>query len=351
MSLLKNYYIRTFLRFIATNALPEELFKPDIDFKCSQRLFKSYVKLFEVEHHSYCNRTCWFCPNSSIDRRSQNIRMEKELLLKMLNELAGIDYDQSFIWCGYGEPLADETIFEDVRLAKHLLPNAYHKLFSNGDYLTTQAIQRLEGTGLDQLRVSLYPESNGDLETPKLLKGLSERTGLRIAYHSKKYKGLQLIGSRMLVVVEIKDFRRAPMSSRGGYLTKESGHGSYVRTLPCFFPILHMSVAYDGKCMLCCQVRPDVPGHQSAIIGDLNNKDYSIFHYYRDLALARKVLVSPGAKTGVCTSCSINPFGGGPYNTGRIQNLSKILNVLHTGELMNKLWLFPRRDRQRYILS
>ena len=134
MSILKNYYVRTALKLIAANALPQELFDHKIKINRSKELFKSYVKHFQIEPNSYCNRTCWFCPNSSIDRRSSNVSIDRNLLLKILAELAEINYDQSFIWCGYGEPLADETIFDNVRLAKNMLPNAHHRLFSNGDF-------------------------------------------------------------------------------------------------------------------------------------------------------------------------------------------------------------------------
>ena len=210
----------------------------------------------------------------------------------------------------------------------------------------------MEESGLDQLRISLYPVSDYNLEKSALLKGLEDRTGLKIVTKTKQYNGLQLIGSSVLIIVEVKNFKPQPqhMSSRGGYLLKESGHENYVRTIPCFLPIMHLSVAYNGKCMLCCQVRPDIKGHQSAIIGDLNDRDYSIFHYYRDLATSREKLLRPGIKTGVCTSCSVNQLGGGPYKLGRVDSISRILNKMPGIEaFMNSFWLYPRMDRKRYI--
>ena len=251
-----NASLRALLKLAAANALPQELFDPKIEIGRSKELFKSYVKHFEIEHHSYCNRTCWFCPNSVVDRKSVNLRMNKKTLLKIFSQLAEIDYDQSIIWGGYGEPLSDETIFDDIRMARDMLPHVYQRLYSNGDYLTAEVVRRLEAAGLDQLRVSLYPESDRDLEMPKLLKSLEDRTGLKIATKTREYDGVQLIGSSFLILVEVKDFRAKHMFSRGGALLKESGQEAYARTLLCFSPIQHLSVAYDGQCMLCCQVRP-----------------------------------------------------------------------------------------------
>ncbi|MDE2027213.1 MAG: radical SAM protein [Candidatus Omnitrophica bacterium] len=349
ISWLRNPHLRTFLKFTAANALPAELFDPGIDINLSRQLFKSYVKHVEVEHHSYCNRTCWFCPNSTVDRRSTNIKMDRGLLTKILRQLSEIHYDQLFVWSGYNEPLADETMIDDVRLAKQMLPKAYQRIYTNGDYLSDKVISRLEEAGLDQLRVSLYPLSDYETEKPKLLKGLEERTGLKLAAKTAQYEGLQLAGSSLLITVEVKNFRPGHMSSRGGSLAKESGYENYFRTMPCFYPVMHLAIAYDGHCMLCCQVRPDIKEHRTAIIGDLNNDDYSLFHYYRDLAPARAALLGPGPKGGVCSSCSVNPFGGGPYRLGRMKMVSKILNSLPGNKaLMDFLWLYPRTDRGRY---
>lgn len=45
-----------------------------------------YIRMVEIEIFSFCNRKCWFCPNSFIDRNSTNILMQEELYLKILNE-------------------------------------------------------------------------------------------------------------------------------------------------------------------------------------------------------------------------------------------------------------------------
>ena len=44
MSILKNYYVRTALKLIAANALPQELFDHKIKINRSKELFKSYVE-------------------------------------------------------------------------------------------------------------------------------------------------------------------------------------------------------------------------------------------------------------------------------------------------------------------
>ena len=50
------------------------------------------VRLIVIEIHSYCNRTCWFCPNSFLDRKHKT-KMKEWVYLKILQELKDIEYD------------------------------------------------------------------------------------------------------------------------------------------------------------------------------------------------------------------------------------------------------------------
>ena len=344
-----NYHILTFLRWLAANMLPEGLFEEQLAMGRVKQLFSSYVRIVEVENHSYCNRTCWFCPNSSIDRRSKNILMSQELFHKILGDLASIKYDQSFVFCGYCEALADDSIFKNVSLVRTALPKAYIKIYSNGDYLTGEAIRRLENTGLNQIRISLYPTTSDQQEHQALLKDLSKRTDLKVSAKTSRYKGWQLEGSPILIPVEIKNFSSGNMSSRAGYLSKEAGTGSFVRTAICFEPLKHISIAFNGKCMLCCQLRPDVAMHSAGIIGDLNEEGYSLFHYYRDLGKARGMLLKPGEKSGICRHCEANFTGAGPHRLGRHPLISGIFNHIPLiNFFVDKASLFPRSSHQRY---
>src|SRR5262249_55506305 len=58
----------------------------------AKALFASSVRQVEIEVFTYCNRTCWFCPNSKIDRRSANTCMDEALYLRILSDLAEINY-------------------------------------------------------------------------------------------------------------------------------------------------------------------------------------------------------------------------------------------------------------------
>ena len=54
--------------------------------------FKESLKFIEIEIFSYCNRKCWFCPNSFVDRISHNHLMPEEKYLEILQQLKDINY-------------------------------------------------------------------------------------------------------------------------------------------------------------------------------------------------------------------------------------------------------------------
>ena len=72
--------------------------------------FKGQLKLIEIETFSYCNRKCWFCPNSTIDRHSGSTAMPEEMYLSIINQLSEIDYSGEITYSRYNEPLAFKGI-------------------------------------------------------------------------------------------------------------------------------------------------------------------------------------------------------------------------------------------------
>ena len=90
--------MRLSMRFAYANALPGDLFTENIKLPRVKELFAKYVRLVEIENHSYCNRTCSFCPNSSLDRLSRVVPIEGTVYDRIIADLASINYDQTLVW-------------------------------------------------------------------------------------------------------------------------------------------------------------------------------------------------------------------------------------------------------------
>jgi hypothetical protein len=296
------------LKILAKSAfaslLPRELFDPGADMGTIRELFRTYVRSVEIENHSYCNRTCWFCPNAQIDRLSRNILMADAVYDKILCDLESIRYSQTLVWSRYHEPLAHESIYDRIAQARRRLPRAHLALISNGDYLNPETLRRAEDAGADRLVLDLYLPDGKERDPSAIQNGLEKlhtRTGLRIVQVSDY--GFRCEGTKLNITVVIPFYTAASMSTRGGLVqVKELSH--YQRTSACLMPLDSVTVDYTGECVLCCQVRSDSPLHREAVLGDLNVPGYTLFHFYRDLAAARRSLLAPGPKLGVCQTCT-----------------------------------------------
>jgi hypothetical protein len=337
-----------FARWLYANLIPGELCDPHLDIEAIKPLFKLHVRLVEIENHSFCNRTCWFCPNSTLDRRSQSIDIDPGLFDRMLSDLASIDYDQTLVWARYHEPTAAESIYDNIAKARQALPKAFLTITSNGDYLNPTSLKRLEETGLDHMHVNVYlplgKDTHSDAaknEWGKFLK----RTGL--TPKSNTYWGdyYSLGGTRMKIMAGVRTFEDGPGTTTRGGLVQLNYAKRYQRTSACFSPIKHVVIDYNGKGVLCCQVRSDAPEHQSAIIGDLSNPDYSLFHFYRDLAGSRAALLKGGPKDGPCATCTANAWG--PDTVGRVGLVAKTLQLLPgPSQIFDRALRKKNRDRQ-----
>ena len=98
----------------------------------NKELFKKQLRLIEIEIFSYCNRKCWFCPNSFIDRISDNKIMAEETYLDLLSQLQQIDYSGELTYSRYNEPTAKKDLFlKRVAQARKMLPNVILRTNTN----------------------------------------------------------------------------------------------------------------------------------------------------------------------------------------------------------------------------
>jgi len=340
--------LRRLARFVYANALPDDLFRTDIRLSRAKQLFRDYVRLVEIENHSYCNRVCSFCPNSSLDRLSRVHPLDDGVYGQVISDLASVEYDQTLVWARYHEPLAHDSIFERLALARKSLPHAFLSVTSNGDYLNRDVVRRLEATGINHMCVSLYlpDEKARDPETIRDAKEkFARRSGLTYGHQLAPY-AWRMDGTKIQIALNIPDYSHGgtTISSRAGLVKIDSVFKNYARTSICFSPLHHVVVDYNGKSMLCCQTRSDAPEHQRAVIGEIGRDGYGLFHHYRDLAGARAGLMRGGRKHGVCSKCSQNAEG--PFSVGRMEPVAGFLRLVPgTGTALG--FLLRRAHRRR----
>ena len=267
---------------------------------------KKYLNYVEIETFSFCNRKCWFCPNSKIDRFSENHFMPEDTYLNVLKQLAKINFNGAITYSRYNEPLADKIILKRIRQAREILPNAFLFTHTNGDYLTKEYLDELSESGLNMIKVQCYlnKDEKFDVESvifPKI-ENMSKRLGLsyNIVGQYSDFIGVKYNYDKMAVHQEALDFRKVGVNRGGSIDTIRPAH----RLEPCFSPFYRIYIDYDGSVMPCCQVRHDVAAHKKMIMGNVNNA--SIFEIFSNsnFARIREHLFLHGEKMFPCNECN-----------------------------------------------
>ncbi len=279
----------------------------------ARRLFKASVAIVEVEISSYCNRTCRFCPNSLVDRRSNPQTMDADLFTSIVDQLRRINYDGAISLHRYNEPLADRAhVLACIRQIRERLPLATIRIFTNGDYLDRDYLDELYGAGCRFVRASLYAaqeEYDDDAMAARLRERVA-RLGYPFAFHRMARKAVAKIhmAPDMSFDYSTLDYLGADEGApvlravnRGGALAINEG---YTRTSPCFIPFTELQVEWDGSLQACCNLRADLPEQAPYTLATLTpESDLFVAWCGRKYVEWRRALASWERKTGPCASC------------------------------------------------
>ena len=269
--------------------------------------FKKQLKLIEIETFSYCNRECWFCPNSEIDRRSHNVVLPEDIYLNILDQLAEIDYAGEVTYSRYNEPLAyKEIILKRVAQAREKLPKAKLRTNTNGDYLNLEYIYQLRDAGLDELFVQQYLANNEMYDHEKMRKRMLKRIkDLGVTYSVISDVENHRIEYNLNIPGITVHLRARNFSIEGTSRTEKVAefNKKYVRTKPCMQVFNNMYIDHTGYVMVCCNVRSDVPLHKNGVMAHVT--DAPLWEIYRNEKYKpwRKDHEKEGPKHGICAGC------------------------------------------------
>ena len=269
-------------------------------------LFGEQLKLIEIEIFSYCNRRCWFCPNSFIDRLSENRVMDEKVYLDLLNQLKEIDFAGELTYSRYNEPTSKRDLFlKRAKQAREILPRAILRTNTNGDYITRDYIEELSDIGFDQLWIQQYLGNNERYNHEKMRKrseakinklGLPSKILTDIPGYKLEY---DISHRNMTIHIRSRNFE-IDGSSRGDSIDLAS---EYTRTQRCLQVSQNMYIDYNGSVMVCCALRSDVPGQESGIMGHISEDKLWNIYASEKYKPWRQHHLSDGPKEGFCKSC------------------------------------------------
>ena len=301
--------------FLSLISRPTLQYDSGLDEAGKRTLFKRNITLVELEPHAYCNRTCSFCPNSTIDRLTVKTSLDHALYESILNDLASIDYAQVLRFARYSEPMADEHIYEMVEMARRRLPKAAIDIVTNGDYLDPEALTRLSNAGLSVLRISVYLRKDVRWSVAAAqdeIMRLGKRIHIAPVWDTSTAStvGAVFPYNGMEIVVFSHNFDEIGYD-RGQLIEGLVDH-DYVRSSPCFLVFSNFTVDFNGKVMPCCNLRSDHQEHQSFVLGDLSDRRQTMFDVYANRLSTewRRSLVAVSEKQYPCSTCKQKTLDG-----------------------------------------
>ncbi len=269
------------------------------------------IESVEIEVFSYCNRKCWFCPNSFIDRHSNNTEMPEKEYLHVLTQLKRIDYEGIIAYSRYNEPLSNkELILKRISQAREYLPKARLITNTNGDYLTAEYLSDLRKAGLNSLCIQRYLEIGEQFELDKLKvifgRLCDKLTGAAnqfcVVREEDGWFEVKLDVDGIDVFIRARDFRKNGCT-RGGSLDTIP---SYKRKTGCMIPFHHLYIDYNGNVMPCCNLRSDIAAHQPYIIGNVKEQELlEMLNRPKNIRFRKLVRLNPPHKSlSVCRGCN-----------------------------------------------
>lgn len=288
-----------------------EQLKQTTDRSLAALIFKRAIRSVEIEVFSYCNRRCWFCPNSYIDRMSKNNIMPPALYSLILDQLASIRYDKTISYSRYNEPLSDKIILDRIREAREKLPNALLHTNTNGDYLDSAYIAHLYDAGLRSLNIQVYLSNEEAYSHSRISERANQiicKLGLETAL-VRDIPGEWLEYSLRFEDMNIRLYGRnfeINGTNRGGTINIRP-HTD--RVSPCLVPYSFVYIDFNGKIVPCCNIRSDVPEHAAYVTADLSvESDIFLAYTNRHATNFRKYLLTEEVKGGACAGCTFSIF-------------------------------------------
>lgn len=261
----------------------------------------------EIETFSYCNRQCWFCPNSYIDRHTENIVMSEDVYLDILMQLKEIDYKGVISFSRYNEPFSKrKIILRRISQARDLLPNARLVSNTNGDYMTLEYIHRLKEAGLNFLNIQIYLSENEKFDLDNLeirFKELAEKLKCKttVTRKTSDYYIVKYYIDGIEVIARARNFK-INGNRRGNSIDTIP---EYHRRWGCFMPFSGMYIDYNGNVMPCCNLRSDIEAHKKYIMGNVKNELLEdILQKEKNIVFRDNVKLCP-PHIEVCKGCSM----------------------------------------------
>lgn len=217
-----------------------------------QKHFKKNVETVFIELSTICNRQCKYCHRQKVKARLPHY-MDLDILLKILYELQQIDYDKFIKLFLFNEPMINQEQFlQAVKYICIILPKMKLRLFSNGDFLTTDILNELIlYDNIDYLKLSIHLPETLLITWDNILieKYLKDKISL-FGYADKVIKSNHMEYISYYKTLKIISFV-TNYSKIGNEMYKNIP--KKIRIKPCYNCLKHFCIDPYGNVATCCE--------------------------------------------------------------------------------------------------
>ncbi len=271
----------------------------------------AWPRFIEVEIGTYCNRRCAWCPNGRSDRGQRHEHISATLWRQLVNELGALPYGGWLAVHNYNEPLADPYLDRRLVEARAAVPEAGLAIYTNGDLLTRDRLHELADLGVDELRITLYPDNRNAFQPPsratitRYLAGLGfdpdacpppqlGRRGLELRFHHERLR-------LHLIVPDIGGY-----TDRAGKALPAVLGLAEPRRHPCHLPRIAAAIDHLGNVKMCCQIYDvTTPEQAKYVLGNLTVQTFEqIWRSPEAEALRERLAQADFTGLEACQHCS-----------------------------------------------
>jgi radical SAM protein with 4Fe4S-binding SPASM domain len=268
----------------------------------------------------------------------------------ILAGLREVDYDGTFVWSRYSEPVSEKLLAHRVEEVKAAAPKCRVVINTNGDYLNVEIVKQLAGAGVDRLWIDTYVDDMVEYthevanDANEKLLGRIKLVG-KLTLHEPEYV-YEINHTTMEITNHIRNLttmKAFDLSDRGGLITMAR---RTTRQSPCYAVYKHLVIDWDGSVLPCCQLRSDSPSHKSTVLGQIGPEGLDLVTAYTRLSSWRKHLAAYGPKKGVCASCNVYEYQSSLINITTAKVLTDQTSVV--GNIARKLAAPLLKKKKRY---
>ncbi|MGD9553994.1 MAG: radical SAM/SPASM domain-containing protein [Arcobacteraceae bacterium] len=290
-------------------SVTQDYFQIEHSIEQKKALFRTMVKHIEIEPHSYCNRTCWFCPNSFIDRKHITHYMNQDILEQLLKDLSSIDYNHVIAFTRYSEPFGNDIFYSTLKKVRNYLPDAILHANTNSDFLNNQTLYKAYTSGLNSLLIQLYLKKNEEFtfenidKKAKIIRQKVSDIEITLLFMQEDWIEYKCVYKDMNIRMYARDFTKNGVN-RGDI--QVSGN-QYIRYSPCRIVFTDVYIDFNSYIVPCCNIRSDYDKHKNMNFGQLDTNPHSIFNIYfsKKAILWRKALFNFNQKEYYpCNTCT-----------------------------------------------